>query len=113
LKINYLVIRFLFHHDRIDRIVEGDPDVLIDHGQNKEDHLEKEFLTKRELEIAAHKQGFGDLKEIDHASLEPGGGILFEAKKLRPAKLSNPSLSRGWCNLLAIKQAARQAETTL
>jgi uncharacterized membrane protein YcaP (DUF421 family) len=81
LLINYLVIRFLFHHDRIDRIIEGDPDVLIDHGQVKEDHLEKELLTKRELEIAAHRQGFGDLKEVDHASLEPGGGIFFEAKK--------------------------------
>jgi len=67
--INYLVIRFLFHHDRLDRIVEGEADVLIDHGQIREDRLKKELLTKHELEIAAHRQGFGDLQEIDHASI--------------------------------------------
>ena len=81
LLINYLVIRFLFHHDRLDRIVEGETDVLIDHGQIREDHLKKELLTKHELEIAAHRQGFGDLNEIDQASIEPGGGIFFSAKK--------------------------------
>jgi uncharacterized membrane protein YcaP (DUF421 family) len=81
LLINYLVIRFLFHHDRLDRIVEGEADVLIDHGKIREDHLKKELLTKHELEIAAHRQGFGDLKEVDQASIEPGGGIFFSAKK--------------------------------
>jgi uncharacterized membrane protein YcaP (DUF421 family) len=79
--INYLVVRFLFHHDRIDRIVEGESDVLIDHGQVREDHLKRELLTKHELEIAAHRQGFGDLREVDHASIEPGGGIFFAAKR--------------------------------
>jgi uncharacterized membrane protein YcaP (DUF421 family) len=81
LLINYLVIRFLFHHDRLDRIVEGEADVLIDHGKIREDHLKKELLTKHELEIAAHRQGFGDLKEVDQVSIEPGGGIFFSAKK--------------------------------
>jgi uncharacterized membrane protein YcaP (DUF421 family) len=81
LLINYLVIRFLFSHDRVDRIVEGEEDVLIDRGRIREDHLQKELLTKHELEIAAHRQGFGDLKEIETAALEPGGGIFFTAKK--------------------------------
>ncbi len=81
LLINYLVIRFLFAHDRMDRLVEGEEDVLIDHGRIQEDHLKKELLTRHELEIAAHRQGFGDLQEIDHAAIEPGGGIFFAAKK--------------------------------
>lgn len=84
LLLNYLVIRFLFAHERIDRAVEGEPDVLIDHGRIQEDRLKKELLTKHELETAAHRQGFGDLQEIDHASIEPGGGIFFAAKKPTP-----------------------------
>ena len=32
LVVNYLVIRFLFSHDPIDRLVSGDSDVLIDQG---------------------------------------------------------------------------------
>ncbi len=81
LLINYLVARFLFKHDRIDRLVEGEADVLIDRGQLQEDHLKKELLTKTELEIAAHRQGFSNLQEIERAAIEPGGGIFFKAKK--------------------------------
>ena len=81
LLINYLVIRFLFAHERIDRLVEGEPDVLIDHGFIQADHLKRELLTKQELETAAHRQGFSDLQAIDHAAIEPGGGIFFAGKK--------------------------------
>jgi uncharacterized membrane protein YcaP (DUF421 family) len=81
LLVNYLVIRFLFTHDRIDRLVEGRPDVLIDHGRVRGDHLKRELLTKNELETAAHRQGFADLREVDHAEIEPGGAIFFTRKK--------------------------------
>jgi uncharacterized membrane protein YcaP (DUF421 family) len=90
--INYLAIRFLFNHDRIERIVEGEEDVLIDHGQVREDHLKKELLTKHELEIAAHRQGFGDLQDIDRAAIEPGGGIFFTAKKPTPEESQQTEL---------------------
>jgi uncharacterized membrane protein YcaP (DUF421 family) len=81
LLVNYLVIRFLFAHERVDRVVEGDPDVLIDHGHIQEGHLKKELLTRQELETAAHRQGFSSLQEIDRAVIEPGGGIFFTGKK--------------------------------
>jgi uncharacterized membrane protein YcaP (DUF421 family) len=81
LLINYLVVRFLFMHERVDLAIEGESDVLIEGGKVRQDHLKKELLTKHELEIAAHRQGFSDLKEIDYAAIEPGGGIFFSAKK--------------------------------
>jgi uncharacterized membrane protein YcaP (DUF421 family) len=90
--VNYLVIRFLFHHDRIDHLVEGEADVLIDQGKIREDHLKRELLTKHELEIAAHRQGFGGLQEIDYASIEPGGGIFFAAKKPTPDEAQQSEL---------------------
>src|SRR5436309_14287057 len=33
LLVNYVVVRFLYSHDRLDRLVEGAPDVLIDRGE--------------------------------------------------------------------------------
>jgi uncharacterized membrane protein YcaP (DUF421 family) len=81
LLINYLVIRFLFSHERIDHMVEGEPDVLIDHNRIQEDRLKRELLTKQELEIAAHRQGFSNLQEVDRAVIEPGGGIFFTGKQ--------------------------------
>jgi uncharacterized membrane protein YcaP (DUF421 family) len=80
LVVNYLVVRFLFTHEKIDRVVEGEPDVLVDHGCVQEDHLKRELLTRTELEVAAHRQGFGDLSEVERAVIEPGGGIYFVPK---------------------------------
>ena len=37
-----------------------------------------------ELAAAAHKQGIGDLREVDHATLDPSGTICFTAKKPAP-----------------------------
>jgi uncharacterized membrane protein YcaP (DUF421 family) len=92
LLVNYLVIRFLFAHERVNRFVEGDPDVLIDHGHILENHLKKELLTRQELETAALRQGFTSLQDIDRAVLEPGGGIFFSGKKPAPDQAQHADL---------------------
>ena len=84
LAVNYFVVRFLFKHQKLDRLVEGDPDVLIEGGQIKHDRLKKDLITLSELESAAHKQGFGSLDEIDHAQIEPGGTFSFIGRKPSP-----------------------------
>lgn len=84
LAVNYFVVRFLFKHQKLDRLVEGDPDVLIEGGQIKHNRLKKELITLTELESAAHKQGFGSLDEIDQAQIEPGGTFSFTGKKPAP-----------------------------
>jgi len=81
LAVNYLVVRFLFRHEALDRLVEGDCDVLIDDGVVRTDRLEKELITRAELESAARKQGFESLDDVQRAILEPGGSITFAAKK--------------------------------
>src|SRR5437868_15496225 len=55
LVVNYTAVRFFYTHDRLDRIIEGDADVLIDEGQLKEDRLKKELITRTELEAAARR----------------------------------------------------------
>ena len=84
LAINYMVVRFLFKHEKLERLVEGDADVLIEDGEIKHDRLRKELITLPELEMAAHKQGFSSLDDVDRAVLEPGGTISFFAKKPTP-----------------------------
>src|ERR1700693_3644381 len=81
LLVNYLFVRFLFRHEKLDQLVEGDESLLIEHGTIMEDRLTQEVLTLQELEAAAHKQGFGNLEEVERAVLEPGGTIYFIAKK--------------------------------
>jgi len=92
LALNYLVVRFLYRHERIERIVEGEPDLLIEDGVLQEKRLEKEAITRAELEAAAHKQGFASLDEVERAVLEPGGGITFMARKPPPEEARHGEL---------------------
>jgi uncharacterized membrane protein YcaP (DUF421 family) len=82
--VNYLVVRFLHGHERLDRLIEGDVDVLIENGAIKFDRLKKELISRAELESAAHKQGFASLDDVERAILEPGGTICFFGKMPTP-----------------------------
>lgn len=82
--VNYGVVKFLYSHETLDRIIEGEQCVLIDNGVVNANRLKHELITQSELETAAHKQGFASLEEIDRAVLDPGGGISFSAKKPGP-----------------------------
>ncbi len=78
---NYLVVRFLYDHRKIDQIVEGRADVLVEDGKVYEHKLKQELITKEELAAAARKQGFETLSEVRQCILEPGGTLTFIAKK--------------------------------
>ncbi len=80
LLINYVVVRFLYGHERLDRLVEGAATVLIEHGEIQHVRLKEELITVPELETAAHKQGFPSLDDVERAILEPGGTISFVVK---------------------------------
>jgi uncharacterized membrane protein YcaP (DUF421 family) len=81
LVINYLVARFFFTHARIEGTIEGKATILIDHGAIQYQNLKEELITLKDLEIAAHKQGFSYIQDIEHAAIEPGGVITFIARK--------------------------------
>ena len=81
LAINYLVVRFLYGHRKIEQIVEGDADILVEDGRVYEDKLKKELITKEELAAAARKQGFDSLADVRQCILEPGGTLSFIARK--------------------------------
>jgi uncharacterized membrane protein YcaP (DUF421 family) len=78
---NYLVVRFLYDHRKLDQIVEGRADVLVEDGKVRAQNLKKELITRAQLEAAARKQGFASLGEVQQCILEPGGTLTFLGKK--------------------------------
>src|SRR5262249_3438731 len=80
LSTNYLVVRFLFRHRRIDQIIEGSPTVLIENGKVRRSALAKELLSESELAMVCRRQGFGHLSDLESCILEPGGAFSFKAK---------------------------------
>jgi uncharacterized membrane protein YcaP (DUF421 family) len=81
LAVNYLVVRFLYGHRKLDQLVEGKADVLIDNGKVRTEHLKRELITMQQLSAAARKQGFDQLSEVQQCVLEPGGTLTFIGKK--------------------------------
>ena len=77
---NYLVVRFLFKHRRLDQIIEGQPTTLIEKGKVLNDALAKELLTENELRTVAHRQGFAHISQIEKCVIEPGGTFFMEGK---------------------------------
>lgn len=78
---NFVVVRFLYRHQRLDRLVEGNAATLIENGRVLKDRLDAELITIAELEAAAHRQGFDSLDAVERAVLEPGGTLAFVGRK--------------------------------
>ena len=102
--INYLVIRFLFQHRRLDQLVEGRPTVLIQDGRLCKDSMARELMTRAELVAVAHRQGFAHLHEIERCVLEPGGTFYIQAKEPRTHQRHHDEL------LKRLDQLGRQME---
>src|SRR5882762_496581 len=68
--VNYLVVRFLYKHRKLDQLVKV-----------RTGNLKRELITMAQLEAAARKQGFDSIHEVQQCVLEPGGTITFIGKK--------------------------------
>ena len=83
LSVNYLVVRFLFGHRRLDQLLQGEPTVLVDRGRVIPAALARELVTESELTMVVHRQGFSGLEEVERCVLEPGGVFSVEGKEPR------------------------------
>lgn len=90
---NYVVVRFMFKHRRLDQLVEGTPTVLIENGKLCPGGMAKELLNEMELTTVAHRQGFGSLDEVESCILEPGGTFFIQGKKPRGVERRHHELS--------------------
>jgi uncharacterized membrane protein YcaP (DUF421 family) len=109
LALNYLVVRFLFRHRRLDEILEGAPTILVEHGRVKTKGLAKELLTTAELMTVLHRQGFETVEEVDRCILQPGG--TFDVKGINPPleQLAHEEVMRALQDLSGKLDALAQA----
>ena len=94
LLVNYAVVRFLYSHRKLDHLIEGRPDVLLENGRVLKERLKEELITLEELKAAAHRQGFASFAEVERAVLEPGGTMSFFAKEPPPEHARHLELVR-------------------
>ena len=95
LGMNYLVVRFLFRHRRLDQIFEGKPAVLVDHGHIVKHALSKELLTRSELMTVLHRQGFDSIDDVQKCVLEPGGTFYVQRKMPPTEKIEHDEVMQG------------------
>lgn len=77
---NYLVVRFLFRHRRLDQLMEGKPAILIKDGHLHKKEMARELLTTAELQSVIRRQGFAGIHDIETCILEPGGAFSIKPK---------------------------------
>jgi uncharacterized membrane protein YcaP (DUF421 family) len=110
LAINYLVVRFLYDRRKLDQLVEGNADILIEDGKIHEERLKRELITRAELAAAARKQGFDSLSEVHQCVLEPGGTLSFTAKKPDTEDIRHQELLKKFDALTAELARLRQVQ---
>ncbi len=110
LAVNYLVVRFVFRHRRLDEILEGDPTVLIENGRLRKRALAKELITQSELLTVAHRQGFASLDEVETFILESGGTFFMKGKTPLPDETRHSELLEK-LNQISKQLAALQARS--
>jgi len=101
---NYVVVRFMFKHRRLDQLLEGEPTTLVERGSVCEKALARELLTVPELQTVAHRQGFANLGDVETCVLEPGGTFFIEGRTPPPDERRHREL------LERIEQLSRQIE---
>jgi uncharacterized membrane protein YcaP (DUF421 family) len=92
LLVNYLTVRYLYRHRRLDALVEGKTDFLIRHGKLNKALMESELITELELRAAARRQGIFSLAAVENATLEPDGAVSFSLREPAPEEKRHAEL---------------------
>ncbi len=81
LGMNYLLVRLTYRSRYLQRLIGGQPDVLVHDGRLRHEHLRREMITVEELTAAAHRQGIDSLEDVQKCILEPAGTLTFIQRK--------------------------------
>ncbi|HEX5538602.1 MAG TPA: YetF domain-containing protein [Methylophilaceae bacterium] len=76
--VNYVMGVATTKNKRLEKMMEGRPQVLIHEGHLFEDVIRTEKLTRKELDSALRQEGYFDLKEVKLALLETNGTISVQ-----------------------------------
>lgn len=92
LTINWLVIRTIFKHPKVARMLGGRSTVLIRDGTIDPKAMKHESLTHDELVEVIHRQGFEKMSQIRRCEIEPNGGFYIEAMDPSPIEKQHAEL---------------------
>lgn len=80
LGINYFFALLKHKNSAFETFIEGSPRILIENGKINQKAIEKELLTKEDLDVIAHEEGYDSVNEIEKCVLDPNGTFLVEGK---------------------------------
>jgi len=107
LAINWIVVRLLFRHQKLNKALEGTETVLIQRGRVDEEAMKRETLSEMELLTAIRKQGLSDFSEVEKCVLEPNGTFFIEGIKPSPGDAQVAALEKAIQTLTREVQAMR------
>lgn len=76
--LNYVIGLATFKSRRLERLVEGRPQLIVHHGNVYEDVMRAASITREELETMLREAGFFALKDVRLAVLETNGKISVQ-----------------------------------
>jgi uncharacterized membrane protein YcaP (DUF421 family) len=79
--VNGIVGRITYKSKRLEKLVEGRPEILIHNGQLFADIMKREQLTHHELNAAIRAAGCACVDDVHYAILENTGQITVHPKK--------------------------------
>lgn len=80
---NFALAYLTFRFPRFDRLVEGEPTILVENGRVLPENLEKELLTEQDLRRALLKNQIDpdtDMPHLKRVELDPDGQITIVRK---------------------------------
>ena len=80
LALNYCVSFLKFKNKKVEAWIEGKPVTIVSHGKMDKKALRRELLTKEDLDILAHREGFENADDIEKCILDPNGSFLVDGK---------------------------------
>ena len=84
LAVNWFLSRLLYKMPKLNKALEGSETVLVRHGVVDKVALDNEKMTELELLEVIHKQGLGNVAEVERCVLEPSGNFYVE--EMKPSK---------------------------
>lgn len=70
-----------FRFERIERLIDGTPQVLVRDGQINSSLMRKELLSTEDLEAALRAGGCLDVHEVERATIETNGQITVVLRR--------------------------------
>lgn len=81
LGINYLTAAIKFKSRWFEKFVEGSSKILIKDGKINEKALKRELMTREDLNVLAHEEGFESADDLEKCVIDPNGTFQVEGKE--------------------------------